>query len=117
MACVYEVNKVSVSSSGKSGVCYGWVTDLQTMEALSLPQPHYLFTPLIGQCSLVQQLWWLCEYHSPGIEPKYKPLAAYAPVCKQVLCRCIPWVFEGGERERKKSIGAGITCPRILSRR
>ena len=110
MTCVYEV---SFSSSGKRGVCYGCVTDLRTMEALGLLPPHCLFTPLVGQCSLVQQwLWLLCEYRSPGIELKYKSLAAYEQQsfrtvsykewrsdyteCKQVLCQCIPWVFEGG---------------------
>jgi len=109
------VYKVSVSSSGKSGMCCDWVTDLRMMEALGLPPPHCLFTPLVGQCSLMQQWWWLCEYCGPGIEPKYKPLAAYEQqsirtvsykkyrsdytACKQVLGQCIPWVFEGGERD------------------
>ena len=71
--------KVSFASSGKSLVCCGCVTDLRTMEALGLPPPHCLFSPLVGQCSLVQQWWWwwLCEYRSPGIELKYEPLAAY----------------------------------------
>jgi len=72
------VYKVSFSSSGKSGVCCGWVTDLRRMEALGLPPPHCLFIPLIWKCSLMRQWWWwLCECPSPGIELKYKPLGAY----------------------------------------